>query len=129
MPLAGLLVLSAWCLGVLNSHHRFLLSYSAPIAWNLAMIATLVAYGPTVSTCLDAATVAAEEGRSLEVIDLRSLAPLDRGTILSSVRKTGRAVVVHEASTFLGLGAEISALVTEEAFYHLEAPEIGRAHV
>ncbi|WP_299444013.1 alpha-ketoacid dehydrogenase subunit beta [uncultured Phycicoccus sp.] len=84
--------------------------------------ATLFAYGPMVKTCLQAAQAADEEGRSLEVIDLRSLSPLDTGAILDSVRKTGRAIVVHEASTFLGLGSEISAMVTEEAFHHLEAP-------
>ncbi|HZB67039.1 MAG TPA: alpha-ketoacid dehydrogenase subunit beta [Ornithinibacter sp.] len=83
---------------------------------------TLLAYGPMVKTCLQAAQAADEEGRSLEVVDLRSLSPLDDEAILGSVEKTGRAVVVHEASTFLGMGAEISALVTERAFYHLEAP-------
>ncbi|MDF3045509.1 MAG: alpha-ketoacid dehydrogenase subunit beta [Ornithinibacter sp.] len=83
---------------------------------------TLLAYGPMVKTCLQAAQAAEEEGRSLEVVDLRSLSPLDDEAILESVQKTGRAVVVHEASTFLGMGAEISALVTERAFYHLEAP-------
>jgi len=83
---------------------------------------TLLAYGPMVKTCVQAAQAAQEEGRSLEVIDLRSLSPLDEDTVLTSVRKTGRAVVVHEASTFLGLGSEIAAMVTERAFYHLEAP-------
>jgi 2-oxoisovalerate dehydrogenase E1 component subunit beta len=83
---------------------------------------TLLAYGPMVKTCLQAAQAAEEEGRSLEVVDLRSLSPLDRDTVLGSVRRTGRAVVVHEASTFLGMGSEISAMLTEEAFYHLEAP-------
>jgi 2-oxoisovalerate dehydrogenase E1 component beta subunit len=83
---------------------------------------TLLAYGPMVKTCLQAAQAAEEEGRSLEVVDLRSLSPLDREAVLASVRRTGRAVVVHEASTFLGMGAEISAMVTEEAFYQLEAP-------
>ena len=83
---------------------------------------TLLAYGPMVKTCLQAAQAAEEEGRSLEVIDLRSLSPLDEAAILASARKTGRVVVVHEASTFLGMGAEISALITEQAFYHLEAP-------
>ena len=83
---------------------------------------TLLAYGPMVKTCLQAAQAAEEEGRSLEVVDLRSLSPLDREAVLASVRRTGRAVVVHEASTFLGMGAEISAMVTEEAFYELEAP-------
>jgi pyruvate dehydrogenase E1 component beta subunit len=83
---------------------------------------TLLAYGPMVKTCLQAASAAEEEGRSLEVVDLRSLSPLDEEAILASARKTGRVVVVHEAATFLGLGAEISALVTERAFYSLEAP-------
>ena len=84
--------------------------------------ATLLCYGPMVKTCLQAADAAAEEGRTLEVVDLRALSPLDLPTILDSVRKTGRAVVVHEAQTFVGLGAEIAALVQQEAFYHLEAP-------
>ncbi len=83
---------------------------------------SLFAYGPMVKTCLQAAQAAEEEGRSVEVVDLRSLAPLDRAAVLGSVRKTGHAVVVHEASTFLGMGAEIAAMVTEEAFYSLEAP-------
>jgi pyruvate dehydrogenase E1 component beta subunit len=65
---------------------------------------------------------AAAEGRSLEVIDLRSLAPLDSETIFESVRRTGRCVVVHEAPVTLGLGAEIAAQVTQECFYQLEAP-------
>jgi 2-oxoisovalerate dehydrogenase E1 component beta subunit len=84
--------------------------------------ATVVAYGPMVRTCLDAATAAAEEGRSLEVIDLRSLSPLDMPVLLDSVRKTGRCIVVHEAQRTLGIGAEIAARVTEECFYSLEAP-------
>jgi 2-oxoisovalerate dehydrogenase E1 component subunit beta len=84
--------------------------------------ATLLAYGPMVRTALDAATAAAEDGRNLEVIDLRSLSPLDMGTVYDSVRKTGRAIVVHEAPGNLGLGAEIAARITEECFYSLEAP-------
>ncbi len=83
---------------------------------------TVVAYGPMVKTCLQAAQAAHEEGRELEVVDLRSLSPLDLDTVVASVTKTGRLVVVHEASTFLGLGAEIAAAVTQRAFYHLEAP-------
>ncbi|HOR16853.1 MAG: alpha-ketoacid dehydrogenase subunit beta [Actinomycetales bacterium] len=83
---------------------------------------TVLAYGPMVRTCLQAAQAAAEEGRSLEVIDLRSLSPLDTGAIIESVRRTGRCVVVHEASTFLGLGAEIAALIQQECFYSLQAP-------
>jgi 2-oxoisovalerate dehydrogenase E1 component beta subunit len=84
--------------------------------------ATVVAYGPMVRTCLDAAAAAAEEGRSLEVIDLRSLSPLDMPVLHDSVRKTGRCVVVHEAQRTLGVGGEIAARVTEECFYSLEAP-------
>ncbi|MFY1635246.1 alpha-ketoacid dehydrogenase subunit beta [Solwaraspora sp. WMMB335] len=84
--------------------------------------ATVLAYGPMVRTALDAATAAAEEGRELEVIDLRSLSPLDLASTYDSVRRTGRCVVVHEAPTNLGLGAEIAARVTEECFYSLEAP-------
>ncbi len=84
--------------------------------------ATVLAYGPMVKTSLEAALAAAEEGRSLEVIDLRTLSPLDMGPVLASVRKTGRVVVVHEATVNLGMGAELSARITEECFYALEAP-------
>jgi 2-oxoisovalerate dehydrogenase E1 component beta subunit len=84
--------------------------------------ATLLCYGPMVRTCAEAAIAAASDGRSLDVIDLRSLAPLDTDTIFESVRRTGRCVVVHEAPVTGGLGAEIAARVTEECFYRLEAP-------
>jgi pyruvate dehydrogenase E1 component beta subunit len=84
--------------------------------------ATLVAYGPMVKTCLQAAEAAEAEGKSLEVIDLRSLSPLDMDVLAASVEKTGHMVVVHEASTFLGLGAEVAAAVTQRCFYNLEAP-------
>jgi len=84
--------------------------------------ATLVAYGPTVKTALAAAEAAAQEGRSLEVVDLRSLSPLDLDPVLDSVRRTGRCVVVHEAHVNLGMGAEVAARVTESCFYSLEAP-------
>ena len=83
---------------------------------------TLIAYGPMVKTCLDAAAAAAEEGRALEVIDLRSLSPLDFSTVFTSVRHTGRAIVVHEASSFVGLGAEIAARLQEQLYYEMEAP-------
>jgi len=84
---------------------------------------TLVAYGPMVKVAMDAATAAAEEGlASLEVIDLRSLVPLDEETLVASAERTGRMVVVHEAPEFLGMGAEIAARVTEQAFLSLEAP-------
>ena len=84
--------------------------------------ATVLAYGPMVKTSLEAAIAATEENKSLEVIDLRSLSPLDMGPVLESVRKTGRAVVVHEAVVSLGLGAELAARISEQAFYALEAP-------
>ncbi len=84
--------------------------------------ATLVAYGPMVKTCLDAAAAAEEDGRSLEVVDLRSLSPLDYETVFASVRKTKRLVVVHEAPSFVGLGTEIAARVQEELYYEMEAP-------
>jgi len=84
--------------------------------------ATLLTYGPMVRTCLDAAEAAQAEGRELEVIDLRTLSPLDLGPVHESVRRTGHAVVVHEAARTLGLGAEIAARVQEECFYSLEAP-------
>jgi 2-oxoisovalerate dehydrogenase E1 component subunit beta len=83
---------------------------------------TVLAYGPMVRTCVEASVAAREDGRSLEVIDLRSLSPLDLATITASVRRTRRCVVAHEAPVTGGLGAEIAARVTEECFYHLEAP-------
>jgi 2-oxoisovalerate dehydrogenase E1 component beta subunit len=84
--------------------------------------ATVVAYGPMVRTTLDAAAAAEDDGRSIEVIDLRTLSPLDLGIVYESVRRTGRLVVVHEAPGTLGMGAEIAARVTEQCFYSLEAP-------
>ena len=83
---------------------------------------TVVAYGPSVKTALAAAAAAEEDGYSLQVVDLRSISPLDVETLRTAAEGTGRMVVVHEASTFLGLGAEIAATITEECFYALEAP-------
>jgi pyruvate dehydrogenase E1 component beta subunit len=83
---------------------------------------TVVAYGPMVKTALEAAELAETEGRSLEVVDLRSLSPIDDDTVAASVQRTGRLVVVHEAAGTLGLGAELAARVTERCFYQLEAP-------
>jgi len=83
---------------------------------------TVLAYGPMVKTALQAAEAAAGEGRSLEVFDLRSVSPLDLDPVMASVRRTGRCVVVHEAPTSLGLGAEIAARITESCFHSLEAP-------
>ena len=82
--------------------------------------ATLLGWGPMVRTCLDAAQ--ADTDRDLEVIDARSLAPLDLPTIVESVGRTGRLIVVHEAPVVGGLGAEIAAEITQECFYQLEAP-------
>ena len=84
--------------------------------------ATLITYGPSVRTCLEAAAAAAAEGRELEVVDLRALSPIDWDTVLRSVRKTGRAVVVAEAPVFVSLAAEVAARVTEQCFYSLESP-------
>lgn len=83
---------------------------------------TLAAYGPMVKVCLEAAAAAAEEGKSVEVVDLRSMSPVDFDGIQASVEKTRRLVVVHEAPVFLGVGSEIAARITERCFYHLEAP-------
>lgn len=82
----------------------------------------MIAYGPTVGLALNAAEVAAGEGRSLEVVDLRSLSPLDTTTVCRSASKTGRVVVVHEAPVNVGLGAEIAATVMQHCFHELEAP-------
>ncbi len=89
---------------------------------NIGRDVTIAAYGPMVATALQAARIGQEEGISIEVIDLRSLSPVDFETIEASVRKTGRLVVAHEASVFGGLGAEIAARVSERCFFHLEAP-------
>jgi 2-oxoisovalerate dehydrogenase E1 component beta subunit len=83
---------------------------------------TLVSYGPMVRTCLEAAAAADGDGTDIEVVDLRSLSPLDLDTVVTSVRRTGRCVVAHEASVFVGISAEVAASVTEECFYELESP-------
>jgi pyruvate dehydrogenase E1 component beta subunit len=83
---------------------------------------TLITYGPSVRTCLEAATAAETEGRNLEVIDLRALSPIDWDTVFASVRKTEHAVVVSEAPVFASLAGEIAARISERCFYSLEAP-------
>jgi len=83
---------------------------------------TVVGYGGTVPTLIESAKAAAEDGIELEVIDLRSVSPLDTATVIRSVERTGRLIVVHEAPQSFGVGAEIAARVTEQAFYSLEAP-------
>jgi len=83
---------------------------------------TLVSYAKTVAVCLQAAEALAATGIAAEVIDLRTIKPLDEATVLASARRTGRVVVVHEASRTCGVGAEVAALVAEQAFDHLKAP-------
>jgi 2-oxoisovalerate dehydrogenase E1 component subunit beta len=84
--------------------------------------ATLVAYGPSVPVALEAAEVAAQEGRSLQVVDLRSIVPFDDETVCAAVASTGRAVVVAEAAGFASVASEIVARVTERCFHSLAAP-------
>lgn len=83
---------------------------------------TMISYGGAVHLCVEAARMLEAEGRSVEVVDLRSLVPLDRETVLESVKKTSRALVVHEANITAGFGAEIVALIMAEAFEYLDAP-------
>jgi 2-oxoisovalerate dehydrogenase E1 component beta subunit len=83
---------------------------------------TVLAYGPMVKVAVEAAVAARDDGRSLEVIDLRTLSPVDMPAVTASVRRTGRCVIVHEAPVYAGLGAEIATRITEECFYALEAP-------
>ena len=93
--------------------------------------ATIVAYGPLVPVALAAANAAAEDGTSVEVIDLRSISPIDFDTVTESVLKTGRLLIAHEAPTFGGIGGEIAARITERAFLSLEAPvtRVGGFHL
>jgi pyruvate dehydrogenase E1 component beta subunit len=83
---------------------------------------TLLAYGPMVPTALQAAEIGAEEGFSIEVIDVRSLSPIDYPTLIASAQKTGRVVIAHEAPTNVSISSEIAARIAEHAFYSLEAP-------
>lgn len=92
---------------------------------------TLVAWGPSVPLAMESAEAAAGEGLDLEVIDARSLSPVDFPLIAESVRRTGRLVIVHEAPVLGGLGGEIAARISQECFYHLEAPvlRVGGYHI
>ncbi|HXG91803.1 MAG TPA: alpha-ketoacid dehydrogenase subunit beta [Blastocatellia bacterium] len=83
---------------------------------------SIISYGGAVHLCVEAARVLEREGASVEVVDLRSLAPLDKEALLESVKKTSRALIVHEANLTAGFGAEIAALIAEEAFEYLDAP-------
>jgi pyruvate dehydrogenase E1 component beta subunit len=105
------------------------LEHPAPSAQTAQIVrsgadATILAWGPLVPVAMAAAQAAVEDGREIEVIDLRSLSPVDFDTITESVQRTGRLVIAHEAPTFGGLGGEIAARVTERAFYSLQAPVI-----
>ena len=112
-------------------HHKGEVDLDAPLAdaapMGLARVvrsgtdATLITYGAMVSTALQAAEAAEDDGISLEVIDLRSLSPVDYDTVSSSVRKTGRVVVAHEASREAGVAAEVIASITERCFEYLES--------
>jgi 2-oxoisovalerate dehydrogenase E1 component beta subunit len=82
----------------------------------------VICYGAMVPVALEAATKAAEQGWSVEVVDLRTLTPLDTETVVASVRKTGRAVILHEAPRTCGYGAELAALLAEQALTSLQAP-------
>ncbi len=91
---------------------------------------TIISYGRIMNDCLAAAEQLESEGISAELIDLRSISPLDKETVLNSVRKTGRAVIAHEAVTFGGFGGELAAIIAEEAFDALKAPirRVGAAY-
>ncbi len=86
--------------------------------------ATLITYGPGLPFALEAADELAGDGVSVEVVDIRTLVPLDVKTIVESVKKTSRAVVLHEDSRFFGFGAEIASVIQEECFWHLDRPVI-----
>jgi 2-oxoisovalerate dehydrogenase E1 component beta subunit len=90
---------------------------------------TIITFGATVLTALDAAAELEKEGLDVEVIDLRTLAPLDKQAILDSVKKTSRAIVLHEASRTGGIGGEVAALIAEEAFEWLDAPVVRVASI
>ncbi|MBX8688177.1 alpha-ketoacid dehydrogenase subunit beta [Mycobacterium sp. 20091114027_K0903767] len=101
---------------------------SHDLPWDRARIVragsdlTLVTYGALVPVALNAASALAEESRDVEVIDLRSLSPIDDETVVASVRRTGRLVIAHEASQSAGVGSELATRVQAEAFYELQAP-------
>ena len=83
---------------------------------------SVITYGLMLHHCLEAAEALAAEGVGVEVVDLRSLRPLDAETVLASVRKTGKALIVHEDTKMVGIGGEVAAIISEEAFEHLDAP-------
>ena len=100
-----------------NGYYKVPLGKAAVVREGEAL--TVLCYGTMIHVCT---AVMAEHGVDAEIIDLRTLVPLDIETIEASVKKTGRCMVVHEATRTSGFGAELSALVQERCFYHLEAP-------
>jgi pyruvate dehydrogenase E1 component beta subunit len=120
-----------WVKGDVDPAHRPALS-----PWQAQVVrpgtdATVLAWGPSMPLVLESAESAAAEGIDLEVIDARSLAPVDYPTIAASVERTGRLLIVHEAPVLGGLGGEIAARISERCFYHLEAPvlRVGGYHL
>jgi 2-oxoisovalerate dehydrogenase E1 component beta subunit len=83
---------------------------------------TVVSYGLVLHYCLEAAEAVSSEGISVEVVDLRTLNPMDRDTILNSVKKTGKVLIAHEDNITGGVGAEVAALIADQAFEHLDGP-------
>jgi pyruvate dehydrogenase E1 component beta subunit len=110
-----------WQKGPVNLDQPALPMHSARVIHEGSQV-TVACYGPMVTVALQAAEIAANEGISMEVIDMRSMSPIDFTTIVESVKKTGRLIVAHEASTFVSISSEVAARVAELAFYHLEAP-------
>ncbi|GAA3707918.1 alpha-ketoacid dehydrogenase subunit beta [Zhihengliuella alba] len=119
-----------WLKGEVDTERPTLDPFSAQVV-RPGTQATIVAYGPLVPVALAAAEAAEEEGYSVEVVDLRSISPIDFDTVVASVEKTGRLIVTHEAPTFGGIGGEIASRVAERAFLSLEAPvlRVGGFHM
>jgi pyruvate dehydrogenase E1 component beta subunit len=110
-----------WQKGPVNLDEPPMSPYQARVLREGSQV-TIATYGPMIAVALQAAEIAASEGTSIEVIDLRSLSPIDFPTIIESVKKTGRLIVAHEDSTFVSISSEVAARIAEDAFYHLEAP-------
>ena len=110
-----------WQKGPVNLDEPPMGAYQARVLLEGSQV-TIATYGPMTAVALQAAEIAASEGTSIEVIDIRSLSPIDFDTIINSVKKTGRLIVASEASTSVSISSEIAARVAEKAFYHLEAP-------
>lgn len=110
-----------WQKGAVNLDAAPLPLHSARVLHEGTQV-TVVAYGPMVTTAIQAAEIAKEEGISIEVVDLRSISPIDYPTIMDSVKTTGRVVVAAEAPTSVSVSSEIAATISEQAFYLLEAP-------